>query len=177
MILAPNVAPQPTAQVMVTGLPACRHSAQHSQWWRPRPVNLRPCGRWWLRSTFRLPLTLSVGAIDGNECRNKRLWSAKALLAATRQNDLAKPEQPKRILGMSPEQMARMEREMESLTRDFKALEETFGEDVLHLVLASRYLSRLLANSEIEAYLTRHHSDLLDEFRTIITSTSLDQAA
>lgn len=95
----------------------------------------------------------------------------------TRQNDLAKPEQPKRILGMSPEQMARMEKEMESLTRDFKALEETFGEDVLHLVLASRYLSRLLANSEIGAYLTRHHSDLLDEFRTIITSTSLDQAA
>lgn len=82
---------------------------------------------------------------------------AKALLAATRQNDLAKPDQPKRILGMTPEQMARMEREMESLTRDFKALEETFGDDVLHLVLASRYLSRLIGNAEIEAYLTRHH--------------------
>lgn len=102
---------------------------------------------------------------------------AKALLAATRQNDLAKPEQPKRILGMTPEQMARMEREMDSLNRDFKALEETFGDDVLHLVLASRYLSRLIGNTEIEAYLIRHHPDLLDEFRTIITSTSLDQAA
>ena len=49
-------------------------------------------------------------------------WSssyAKALLAATRQDDLAKPDQPKKIAGMTREQMARMEREMASLHQDF----------------------------------------------------------
>lgn len=102
---------------------------------------------------------------------------AKALLAATRQADLTKPDKPKQITGMTPEQMARMEREMESLNRDFKSVEETFGEDVLQLVLASRYLSRLVANQQVAAYLERRHPDMLTEFQTIITAASLDQAA
>jgi hypothetical protein len=38
---------------------------------------------------------------------------AHALLAATRQEDLAQPERPKKIRGLTAEQMARMEREME----------------------------------------------------------------
>lgn len=102
---------------------------------------------------------------------------AKALLAATRQSDLAKPERPKKVQGMTPEQMARMEREMESLSRDFKAIEEGYGDDVLQLVLASRYLSRLVGNSEIQRYLERRHPDMLSEFQSIIAATSLDQAA
>ncbi|MCW3848086.1 ParB N-terminal domain-containing protein [Sphingomonas sp. LB-2] len=102
---------------------------------------------------------------------------AKALLAATRQADLMRPDKPKQIIGMTPEQMARMEREMESLNRDFKAVEDTFGDDVLQLVLASRYLSRLVANQQIAAYLGRRHPDMLTEFQTIIAAASLDQAA
>jgi hypothetical protein len=38
---------------------------------------------------------------------------AQALLAATRQEDLAQPDRPKNIRGLTAEQMARMEREME----------------------------------------------------------------
>jgi ParB-like chromosome segregation protein Spo0J len=102
---------------------------------------------------------------------------AKALLAATRQADLMRPDKPKNITGMTPEQMARMEREMESLNRDFKAVEETFGDDVLQLVLASRYLSRLVANPQVAAYLERRHPDMLTEFQAIIAAASLDQAA
>ncbi|WP_425453205.1 plasmid partitioning protein RepB C-terminal domain-containing protein [Sphingomonas gilva] len=102
---------------------------------------------------------------------------AKALLAATKQGDLAKPDHPKQVDGMTPEQMARMEREMETLNRDFKAVEETFGDDVLQLVLASRYLARLVGNKEIAGYLERRHPDMLSEFHTIISAASLDQAA
>lgn len=101
---------------------------------------------------------------------------AKALLAATRQSDLTKPDDPKKIQGMTPEQMARMEREMETLNRDFKAVEETFGDDVLQLVLASRYLSRLIGNQEVANYLERRHPDILSEFKNIISVASLDQA-
>lgn len=102
---------------------------------------------------------------------------AKALLAATRQSDLAKPDRPKHIQGMTSEQMARMEREMETLNRDFKAVEETFGDDVLQLVLASRYLSRLISNREVASYLEKRHPDMLLEFQTIISAASLDQIA
>lgn len=102
---------------------------------------------------------------------------AKALLAATRQGDLNRPEKPKKVGGMTPEQMARMEREMASLNQDFKALEASYGDDVLHLVIASGYLARLIGNPEIERFLQSRHPEILDEFRSIITAASLDQSS
>lgn len=102
---------------------------------------------------------------------------AKALLAATRQADLARPDKPKKVGGMTPEQMARMEREMESLNQDFRALEASYGDDVLHLVIASGYLARLVGNPEIERFLQSRHPEILDEFRSIITAASLDQSS
>lgn len=101
---------------------------------------------------------------------------AKALLAATRQDDLVQPDKPKRVAGMTAEQMARMEREMDKLQRDLKTVESRYGEDVLQLVIASGYLSKLVANPEIKRYLNQHHPEILTEFRTIISATSLDQA-
>lgn len=100
---------------------------------------------------------------------------AKALLAATRQADLVKADAPKKVAGMTPEQMARMEREMEKLQRDLKTVESRYGEDVLQLVIASGYLSKLVANAEIKRYLGQHHPEILSEFRAIIAATSLDQ--
>ena len=101
---------------------------------------------------------------------------AQAILAATKQTDLAKPEQPKKINGMTPEQMARMEREMAALQRDFKAVDATYGDDVLVLVIAAGYLSRLIGNRRVERYLSQHHSEILEEFRSVISVASLDRA-
>lgn len=106
---------------------------------------------------------------------NYSLSYARALLAATRQADLVKSEEPKKIAGMTPEQMARMEREMEKLQRDLKSVESRYGEDVLQLVIASGYLSKLVANAETKRYLGQHHPEILSEFRAIIAATSLDQ--
>nr|WP_237452844.1 plasmid partitioning protein RepB C-terminal domain-containing protein [Qipengyuania pelagi] len=101
---------------------------------------------------------------------------AKAILAATRQEDLARPERPKRVKGVTPEQMARMERELESLNKDFRAVEATFGDDVLHLVLASRYVERLIANDAISAYVQDKHPEILAEFHNIVAAGTLDAA-
>ena len=102
---------------------------------------------------------------------------AKALLAATRQNDLVRPDKPKKINGMTHEQMARMEREMESVQQDFKAVEATYGDDVLNLVIASGYVSKLLGNRKIERYLVQHHPEILQEFKAIVSAVSLDHAS
>lgn len=99
---------------------------------------------------------------------------AKAILAATRQDDLAKPERPKAIAGVTPDQMARMERELEKLTNDYRAIEATFGDDVLQLVLASRYLGRLIGNASVTGYLELRQPEIMAEFRTIVSVTSLD---
>ena len=100
---------------------------------------------------------------------------AKAMLAATKQRDLVHPERPKRVGGMSADQMAKMEREMEAVQRDFKAVEASYGDDVLQLVIASGYLAKLLANPEIAGYLDQHHPEILAEFKAIVASSSLDQ--
>ena len=51
---------------------------------------------------------------------------AKAILAATRQADLVKSEQPKKIGGLTPDQMARMEREMETVQQNLKTVESRY---------------------------------------------------
>lgn len=101
---------------------------------------------------------------------------AKALLAATRQTDLVKSDQPKRVGGLTPEQMARMEREMDTLQQDLKTVEATYGDDVLHLVIASGYLSKLTGNTAVKRYLGQYHPEILTEFRAIIAATSHERA-
>jgi ParB-like chromosome segregation protein Spo0J len=100
---------------------------------------------------------------------------AKALLAATRQSDLTKSDQPKKIAGLTPEQMSRMEREMDTVQQDLKLVESRYGDDVLHLVIASGYLSKLVKNRDIKRYLSQRHPEILSEFLSIISATSLDQ--
>jgi hypothetical protein len=58
---------------------------------------------------------------------------AQALLAATRQEDLAQPDRPKKIRGLTQEQMALMEREMDGLQREFKSVSASYGDTVLNL--------------------------------------------
>lgn len=100
---------------------------------------------------------------------------AKALLAATRQGDLAHPEKPKKVGKMTPEQMARLEREMSTLNQDFRALEASYGDDVLQLVISAAYVGRLIANPAIEQYLAKRQPELLEEMRGIVAAASLDQ--
>lgn len=107
---------------------------------------------------------------------NFTLGYCKALLAATRQADLVNPDQPKKVSGLTNEQMSRMEREMSSLQQDFKEVEASYGDDVLHLVIASGYLSKLVANGAVNAFLSDHYPDLLQEFKAVIAAGLLDQA-
>ena len=102
---------------------------------------------------------------------------AKALFIATRPHDLVHPTRPKKAGGMTPEQMARMQREMEKLQQDFKAIEATYGDDVLNLVIATGYLAKLVGNPEVERYLVRYYPEIVAEFRSIIAAASLDQVS
>jgi hypothetical protein len=100
---------------------------------------------------------------------------AHALLAATRREDLAQPDRPKNIRGLSPEQMARMEREMDGLQREFKAVSASYGDMVLNLVVASGYVSSLIGNPRVSRYLERRHPEILIEFRAIVAARSLEE--
>ncbi len=98
----------------------------------------------------------------------------KALLAATPPDMLVEPEKHKSVDGLTPEQMARMAKEMGTLQRDLKAIEESHGNQVLNLVLARGYLTKLFNNDLVTQYLTQRHSDLFTELHTVLAGTSLE---
>jgi hypothetical protein len=79
------------------------------------------------------------------------------------------------LTGVSPEQMAKMEQEMSNLQGQYKLVEQTYGQDVLNLVLAKGYLAKLLENESARLYVAQRHPDLMVEFESIIATISLDQ--
>jgi hypothetical protein len=101
---------------------------------------------------------------------------AKALLATTKSNDLIRPDELKKATGLTPEQMARLEREMASVSHDYRELEGSYGEDMLVLVIAAGFVERLISRPEIDRFLTTHHPEVLENFRAIVAAASLDQS-
>jgi ParB-like chromosome segregation protein Spo0J len=92
---------------------------------------------------------------------------AKSLLAATPQEQLVETDKPKRIKGLTDEQVALMERESVNLEREFRIAEKAYGTDHLDLVLTNGYLGKLLANARVVRYLAQHHHDILAEFQKL----------
>jgi hypothetical protein len=102
---------------------------------------------------------------------------AAALLAATPQAQLVEPEKPKKMLGLTIEQMARMEQEMSLVQSRFKAVEQSYNRNVMNMVLARGYIAKLLANEAVASWLRRHQPEVYDEFRAIVAAASLDDTA
>ena len=102
---------------------------------------------------------------------------AHALLAATPRSQLTQPDRPKKIKGLSEEEMARMEGEMESLQREYQLIEDNYGKDVMNLTLIKGYLGALLGNARVVRYLAKNRADFLAEVKKIADITSLSDAA
>ncbi|MEY3773613.1 MAG: hypothetical protein RLZZ129_393 [Verrucomicrobiota bacterium] len=115
-------------------------------------------------------IEMSQLMVSGN---NYTFAYARALLVGTARDQLAKPEEPKRVKGLSAEEIARMEREMESLERDFRIFQDQFGQNTLHLGAAQRYLRRLLDNTKVKRFLQQRHPEILEELNDIAALESL----
>jgi len=100
---------------------------------------------------------------------------AEAMLVATPSELLVEGKKPPRLTGVSPEQMARMEREMSNLQGQYKHVEQTYGQDVLNLVLARGYLAKILDNQSVARYLRHRQPEVVAEFESIVKTVSLEQ--
>ncbi len=100
----------------------------------------------------------------------------KCLIAATPQDQLIEAEHAKEVDGLLPADIARMEREMEAISGDFKQIEETHGKNVLNLVIAVGYLKKLLDNARIVRYLAGNFPELLAQFQKTAESRTLMEA-
>lgn len=98
---------------------------------------------------------------------------AEALLATTPVDLLvagAKPE----MRGVTPEQMSRMEREMENLQGQYKLIEDSYADDVLNLVVALGYLGKLLANESVSGFIKQLQPDVFEQIVSLVAMNSLD---
>jgi ParB/RepB/Spo0J family partition protein len=101
----------------------------------------------------------------------------KCLVATTPVEQLVDPERGKEVRGLTPEDVARMEHEMESQGRDFKLIEETHGRNVLHLVLVVGFLRKLTENTRVVKYLTQNYAEIQTEFQKLVETKSLAEFA
>ena len=97
---------------------------------------------------------------------------AKALLEVTRPELLVEVPSKRKptIEATSRAAQARLEQETDLLVRELKAVEESYGTDMLTLSIACGYVERLLSNSRVEKHLDKHHPDILGELRTLLAA-------
>jgi ParB-like chromosome segregation protein Spo0J len=98
---------------------------------------------------------------------------AEALILATPKDQLAVPEEPKKKKGMSAEDIARMEEELAGLQRDLKAVEQSYGENVLTLTVSRGYIKKLLENAKVVRFLKGQHPEILSEFEAVAAAEAL----
>ena len=106
---------------------------------------------------------------------NVSVTYANALLLATPAAMLVGERKPKKLAGVSAEQMAKMEKEMGNLQGQFKSIEQSYGQDVLNLVLAKGYLTKLLANEAVFRFLSMRQPEVLREFSNLVEVDALDK--
>lgn len=104
---------------------------------------------------------------------------ASALLAGTPQAQLVTPQTPKRLKGMTAEAIARMERELSRLQEAISSIQDSYGQDHLHLTVVKGYLRKLVTNDRVGRYLEQYQPELFVEFQKIaeMTATLPSEAA
>lgn len=98
---------------------------------------------------------------------------ARALVAATPPEQLVDAGRPGPPTGVSPDELARIRKELESLRDGIDRIEATYGPDHLNLVIAGGYVRSLLANEAIDRHLAKHHPEMRSEFARICEATAL----
>ena len=96
-----------------------------------------------------------------------------AILAGTPQTQLVEANKPKRINGVTPQAVARMEKELARLQEGITQIQDTYGQDHLQLTVLRGYVGKLLGNARVVRYLMQTRPEFLSEFQTIAEMESV----
>jgi hypothetical protein len=66
---------------------------------------------------------------------------------------------------MTAEAIARMERELTRLQEAITSIQDSYGQDHLHLTVVKGYLTKLIGNERVARYLARYQPEFLGEFQ------------
>jgi hypothetical protein len=68
-----------------------------------------------------------------------------------------------------------MEQETEEMLKHADSIRANYGNDVLDLTAASRYVERLIGNNRIHRYLEKHHQETLTTLTQLLTEVDSDK--
>lgn len=92
---------------------------------------------------------------------------AKILLDGTPASELVDTTKKKNLSPAAMEKRMRLEEESMALSEDIRALNDSYGTDMIHLNIIQSYLKRLMYNEKVAGYLQKHHPDMHEKFSEI----------
>lgn len=101
---------------------------------------------------------------------------AKCLVAASPQGQLAETEAEDaetKPYGLESTDLARIKKEMSSLEREFKTVQDEYGQNMLQLVVVVGYVRNLLDNAGVVRFLSKAEPAMLAEFQKIVEASDL----
>jgi hypothetical protein len=104
---------------------------------------------------------------------NYSVGYVESLILMTPSDQRVNPAEPKKKTGLSAEELANMEREMESLEKDFKAVKANFTENMMCLTCARGYIKKLLDNAKVVRFLNANYSDIFPGFENIVATEAV----
>ena len=102
---------------------------------------------------------------------------AEALLKATppeQRTDVKPAEREKKTAPI--EQIEKLQKEMDQVQESYTQAEENYGSDLLNLVVAKGYLTKLLANEAVKSYIGRHEPEILTHLELVVNTVSMEEA-
>jgi len=74
------------------------------------------------------------------------------------------------------EQIEKLEKEMSQEQESYTQAEQNYGSDLLNLVVAKGYRTKLLANEAVKSYIGRHEPEILTHLELVVHTVSMEEA-
>jgi len=109
---------------------------------------------------------IKVAMIMNDQNRYSQAY-AKTLLDGTSADQLVDGAKGKKLSPAAVEKRMRLEEESIALSEDVRALNDSYGTDMIHLNIIQSYLKRLMGNENVASYLQKHHPEIREKFSEI----------
>jgi hypothetical protein len=108
-----------------------------------------------------------IAAVENMITMNRFTVSYARSLVASTPDDQLVAGKPRRVAGLTDDQVATMQLESENVDRQFRVVEQSYSSDQLDLMMTAGYVNRLLGNVRVVRFLAQHYPDILTEFQKL----------
>jgi len=114
------------------------------------------------------------------------LMIASSTITVAHADALLKATPPEQRLDVKPvpverkvapiEQIVKLEKEMSQVQESYRDAEQNYGSELLNLVVAKGYVTKLLANAAVKSYIHRHQPEILTHLELVVNTVSMEEA-